>query len=156
MSCVSGDGFGFNALVYMFVVFRAFFLGLLRVVARLLRAGLGYGFSRCLCGVSYYKVYFQPFGTAMPAEVADPELQSLLRKHDVDERIIFEIGAQGVKTIADFVCLEGTEAERRNTPESSFGIDESMVESKVAIASNQASEYESVAPQCEVLNPLVD
>ena len=44
------------------------------------------------------------------AEVADQELQALLRKHDVDERLILEIGAQGVKTIADFACLEGTEA----------------------------------------------
>ena len=40
-----------------------------------------------------------------PAEVADLELQALLRKHGVDERIILEIGARGIKTIADFVCL---------------------------------------------------
>ena len=44
----------------------------------------------------------------------------------------------------------------RNTPASSFGIDESMVQGKVAIASNRASEYESVASQCEVLSPTVE
>ena len=68
-----------------------------------------------------------------PAEVADPELLALLRKHDVDERLILEIGSQGVKTIADFVGLEGTEAEMRNTRASSFGINGSTVKGKVAI-----------------------
>ena len=100
-----------------------------------------------------------PISTQEPAEVADPELQALLRKHDVDEGLIFEIGSQGVKTIADFVGLEGTDAEMRNTRASSFGINESTVKGKVAIgralnawrsASKRASEYETVAAQCKI------
>ena len=87
-----------------------------------------------------------------------------MRKHDVDERLILEIGSQGVKTIADFVGLEGTEAEMRNTRASSFGINESTVKGKMAIGgalnawrsvSNRVSEYESVAAQCKVLGQPV-
>ena len=97
-----------------------------------------------------------PISSQEPAEIADPELQGLLRKHDVDERFIFEIGAQGVKTIADFV---GTGAEMRSTLASSFGIQRTMVKGKVAIgralnawrsASKRASEYEVVAAQCKI------
>ena len=227
MSCVSGDWFGFGAHGFLFVVFRAFFvLGLLRVVARISRAGIGDGSlvvylvsltSRVTLNRSAWPfrsrfrvqstIYFRspPFtfatsematststfnqegevssvvvigGTPLAAgdkgaavevaatdfrgflketaEVADQELQALLRKHDVDERLILEIGAQGVGTIADFVGLEGTEALVRDTLASSFGINESTVKGKVAIASYRASKYELVAPQCEVLVPLVE
>ena len=97
--------------------------------------------------------------TQEPAEVADPELQALLRKHDVDEGLIYEIGAQGVKTTADFVGLEGTDAEMRSTLASSFGVQGSTVKGKVAIgralnawrsASKRATEYETVAAQCKI------
>ena len=79
-----------------------------------------------------------------------------MRKHDVDERLILKIGDQGVETIADFVGLEGTEALVRDTLASSFGINDSTVKGKVAIASNRSSEYESWAPLCEVLGPPVE
>ena len=103
--------------------------------------------------------------TREPAEVADPELQAKLRKHDVDERLILEIGAPGVKTIADFVGLEGTEAEMKNTLASSFGIEGTTVKGKVAIgralnawrsASSRASEYEAAAAQCKCLGQPVE
>ena len=69
MSCVSGDWFGIGASEFLFVVFSVFlFLGLLRVVARLLHTGLSYGFSRCLFGVSYVEGHIQPFGTAILAQ----------------------------------------------------------------------------------------
>ena len=102
-----------------------------------------------------------PISTQGPADVADPELQALLREHDVDERIVFGIGAQGVKTITDFVGSEGTGALRTNIFPGSFGIILTMVKGKVAIgralnawrtASDRATVYESVASQCKLLD----
>ena len=79
-------------------------------------------------------------------------IASTVTQANIDERFILEIVAQGVKTIADFVCLKGTEAEMRNTLASSFGIDVTKVKFKVAIgralnawrsATYRASEYEA-------------
>ena len=106
-----------------------------------------------------------PISTQEPAEVADPELRALLRKHDVDERLTVEIGAQGVKSIADIVGLEGADPEKRSTLASFFGIQGSTVKGKVAAGralnawragAKRASEYEAIAAQCKVYGQPVD
>ena len=66
LQCVHVFCFGFRcACVLGRGISRLLFLGLLRVVARVLRAGLSEGFSRCLFGVSYVVGFFRPFVTAI-------------------------------------------------------------------------------------------
>ena len=93
---------------------------------------------------------------------SQPRLQiriaSNVTQANIDEHLILEIDARGVKSIANFVCLKGTEAEMRNTLASAFGMDGTTVEYKAAIgralkgwqlASYRASVYEAVAAQCK-------